>query len=375
MPDDETMSLLVAHRLARRLLSQLHDAGARCRVRLVGGIRRLEERVGQVEMVVTGDMPLTERNIGPGFSVDFATPEQEGWASVERTGGHVFLADMKTLREDQRLPWPLPDGSDERKTITETFGEYIPPHFRSDFVDRANLPTLNGDALVFARVSRMEAKHTIASWLDATEGTVFVADDGGPAATAVALLNERQEDCRIKLATIISDPTALSVGRGSVVVLDASRLQGDGGRICHALECLREMAPNVLLFNPTARLPSNDLRGFPDDLDRIAAHCASLEVPVVVCGHPARLSPGDNELVVFLRADCRVVLASGASRPERRRFGIECAVAMASRAGAGTQDMCCGLVAEQGESNAEGQGRTDNSQPDQQIDTVGASEE
>ena len=373
MPDDETMSLLAAHKLAGRLLSQLRDARARCRVHLVGGIRRLEERVAQVELVVTGDMPLTERNIGPGFSVDFATPEQEGWASVERTGGHVFLADMKTLREDQRLPWPLPDGSDERKVITETFGEYIPPHLRSDFVDRANLPMLDGDALVFARVSRMEAKHTIAAWLDATEGTVFIADDGGPAATAVALLNKRQEACRIKLATIISDPTALSVGRGSVVVLDASRLQGDAGRICHALECLREMAPNVLLFNPTARLPSNDLRGFPDDLDRIAAHCASLEVPVVVCGHPARLSPGDNELAVFLRSDCRVVLASGASRPERRRFGIECAVAMAARAGADPQDICCGLI-EDGD-NAEGQGRAGGSQPDQQIDVAGAPKE
>lgn len=368
------MSFLAANKLARRLLSQLRDAGARCRVCLVGGIRRLEERVGQVEMVVTGDMPLTERNIGPGFSMDFVTPEQEGWASIERTGGHVFLADMKTLREDQRLPWPLPDGSDERKMITETFGEYVPPHFRSDFVDRANLPMPNGDALVFARVSRMEAKHTIASWLDATEGTVFVADDGGPAATAVALLNKRQEDCRIKLATIISDPTALSVGRGSVVVLDASRLQGNGDRICHALECLREMAPNVLLFNPTARLPSNDLLGFPDDLDRIAAHCASLEVPIVVCGHPARLSPGDNELAVFLRADCQLVMASGASRPERHKLWIECAVAMASRAGADPQDICCGLVMEQGKSNAEGQGRTNGSQPDQQIDTADASE-
>ena len=361
------MSLLSAHKLAGRLLSQLRDARAQCRVRLVGGIRRLEERVGQVEMVVTGDMPLTERNIGPGFSVDFATPEQEGWASVERTGGHVFLADMKTLREDRRLPWPLPDGSDERKAVTETFGEYIPPHFRSDFVDRANLPVPSGDALVFACVSRTEAKHTIAAWLDATEGTVFVADDGGAAAAAVALLNKRRADCRIRLATIISNPKSLSVGRGSVVVLDASRLQGDADRICHVLECLREMAPNVLLFNPTARLPSNDLRGFPDDLDRIAAHCASLEVPVVVCGHPARLSPGDNELAVFLRADCRAVLASGASRPERHGFGIECAAAMAARAGAESLDMW--------RFDAEGQGRTGGSQPNQQIDKAGEAEE
>lgn len=369
------MSFLAAHKLARRLLSQLRDANARCRVRLAGGIRRLEERVEQVELIVTGDMPLTERNIGPGFSVDFATTEQSGWASIERTGGHVFLADMKTLREDQRLPWPLPDGSDEQKVITETFGAYIPPHFRSDFVDRANLPTPYGDALVFARVSRIEAKHTIASWLDATEGTVFVADDGGPAATVVALLNKQRKDCRIKLATIISDPTALSVGRGSVVILDASRLQGDGDRICHVLECLREMASNVLLFNPTARLPSNDLRGFPDDLDKIAAHCAPLEVPVVVCGHPARLSPGDNELAAFLRADCRAVLASGASRPEKRKFGIECAVAMAARAGAYPQDMCCGLSTEQDGNDAENQERTGGSQPDQKIDTAGASEE
>jgi len=337
---DDTISLLAAHASAQSLLARIRAKGGECRVWLSGATRRLEERMDRVELVVCGQMPLSVEEIGPGFEISVTDPEDEGWALVECTGGTAFLAEMEEARLATGLPWPLPGKTGERELVEETFGAYIPPWFRSDRIDRSDLPSPAGDMLVVPRATS-SAKKEVVGYLDAVGGTVFVVDDGGSVASLLAMLSERMDNPRIRLSTVVSKASQLrDDDRGEIVILDATGMSGDGERVCAELDKLREATERpVLLLNPTGRKPSNDMRGRTDGIDDIAARCAATGVPLLACGHPVRLSPGDEETSAFISAGCYVALGSGGNRPDRCRFGLNCAVAMSARAGAKSRDI------------------------------------
>lgn len=341
MLDDETISLLSAHARAQSLLARLRAKDADCRVWLAGGVRRMEERVDRVEILVSGEMPLSEADIGPGFGIAVVEAGEEGWALVESTGGDGFLAEMEEVRLASGLPWPLPDTQSERELVMETFGQPMPPWLRSDQIDRSDPPRLAGDMLVVPRmISASSAKEEVVGYLDAIGGSVFVADDGGSVASLLAMLGERMDNPRIRLSTVVPKASKLDAARGGVVILDASAMSGEATRVCGELEKLREATDKpILLFNPTGRKPSNDMRGKPEEVETIAARCAEIGCPVLVCGHLARLSPGDAEAAIFLRAGCYLALGSGGNRPDRCRFGLAAAAAMAARAGAKPRDI------------------------------------
>ena len=339
MPD--TISLLSAHARAHTLLSRLRASGVRCRVWLTGDVRRLEERTARVSVLVSGEMPLSADEIGPGFEVLVAEAGSEGWAMVETTGGAGFLAEMQEARAAAGLPWPLPPGKGERELVEETFGRWVSPWLRSDQVDRSDPPAATGDMLVVPRaITASSAKSEVMGYLDAIGGCVFVADDGGPVASLLALLRERLDDPRIKLSTVVSGEGGVGGARGEVVVFDATGFGGDGGRIRDELRRIHASAGRpVLLLNPTGRRPANDMLGNDDDVDDVAACCAELACPLLVCGHPARLGPGDAAVSAFLSAGSFVALGSGGGRADRCRFGLDCAAAMAARAGAKPRDI------------------------------------
>lgn len=339
---DETISLLSAHAQTSALLARMRAKGAKCKVWLTGAARRLEERMPQIEVLVSGSMPLSPEEIGPGFAIGVVAPGHEGWLLVESTGGEGFLAEAKAARQSSGLRWPLPDGKSERDLLEETFGQYIPPWMRADAVDRSDPPTPAGDVLVVPRIlSASSAKQEVTSYLDTICGDVFVMDDGGPIASLLSLLNERMEDPRIRLATVVKSSVALSPdARGSIVILDASAMRGDGEHICDEMDRLSGLTDKpVLLLNPTGRQPSNDLIGYNIDVDMIAAKCASLGYPVIVCGHLSRLGPGDAAVSSFLKAGCFLALGSGGGHPKRCAFGLDVATAMAARAGARSRDI------------------------------------
>jgi len=340
MPD--TISFLSAHARAHTLLARLRATGVRCRVWLTGDIRRLEERTSRISVLVSGEMPLSEGEIGPGFEVLVAEAGSEGWAMVETTGGAGFLTEMQEARAAAGLPWPLPPGKGERELIEETFGHYVPPWLRSDPVDRSDPPATAGDMLVVPRVitAPSSAKSEVMGYLDAIGGCIFVADDGGPVASLLALLRERLEDPRIKLSTVVSGEGGVGGARGEVVIFDATSFGGDGDRIRDELRRIHAAAGRpVLLLNPTGRRPANDMLGNDDDVDAVAACCAELACPLLVCGHPARLGPGDDVVSAFLSAGSFIALGSGGGRADRCRFGLDCATAMAARAGAKPRDI------------------------------------
>lgn len=339
---DETISLLSAHSQMNALLARMRAKGALCKVWLTGAARRLEERMPQVEVLVSGSMPLSQEEIGPGFAIGVVAPGHEGWLLAESTGGEGFLMEMKEARQRLGLRWPLPDGKSELDLLEETFGKYVPPWMRGDAVDRSDPPTPVGDVLVVPRIlSASSAKQEVVGYLEAVGGSVFVADDGSPVASLLSLLGERIEDPRIKLSTVIKSSVALSPdARGSIVILDATGMRGDGARICDELDRLSGLTgKTMMLLNPTGRQPSNDLIGYDDDIDMIAAKCASLGCPVVVCGHLTRLSPGDSAVSSFLKAGCFLALGSGGGHPDRCRFGLDVATAMAARGGARPRDI------------------------------------
>ncbi len=339
---DETISLLSAHSQASALLARMRAKDAKCKVWLTGATRRLEERMPQIEMLVSGSMPLSQEEIGPGFAIGVVTPGHEGWLLVESTGGAGFLAEMRDTRQRLGLKWPLPDGKSEHELLEETFGRYIPPWLRSDAVDRSDPPSTVGDMLVVPRIlSASSAKQEVAGYLEAVGGSVFVVDDGSPVASLLSLLGKRIENPRIKLSTVIKSSAALpSDARGSIVILDATGMRGDGGRVCDELDRLASLTDRtVMLLNPTGRQPSNDMIGYDDNVGTIAAKCASLGCPVIVCGHPSRLSPGDSAVTIFLKAGCFLALGSGGGRPNRCKFSLDAATAMAARAGARPRDI------------------------------------
>lgn len=338
---NETISLLSAHAQTSALLARMRAKGARCKVWLTGAARRLEERMPQIEVLVSGSMPLSQEEIGPGFAIGVVAPGHEGWLLAESTGGAGFLAEMKDTRQRLGLRWPLPDGKSERDLLEETFGQYVPPWLRSDAVDRSDPPSPVGDVLVVPRLSESSAKQEVAGYLDAVGGSVFVADDGNPVASLLSLLGKRMENPRIKLSTVVKSSAGLSPdARGSIVILDATGMRGEGERVCDEMNRLSGLTDKtVMLLNPTGRQPSNDLIGYDDDIDMIAARCASLGCPVIVCGHPSRLSPGDDAVLAFLKAGCFLALGSGGDAPARCKFGLDVATAMAARAGARPRDI------------------------------------
>jgi len=339
---DETISLLSAHAQTSALLARMRAKDAKCKVWLTGAARRLEERMPQIEVLVSGTMPLTSEEIGPGFAIGVVAPGHEGWLLVESTGGEGFLTELRGARQRLGLQWPLPDGKSEHDLLEETLGEYIPPWLRGDAVDRSDPPAPAGDVLVIPRIlSAASAKQEVVGYLEAVGGSVFVADDGSPVASLLSLLGERIEDPRIKLSTVVKSSAALSPdARGRIVILDATGMHGDGGRICDEMDRISELTDKtVMLFNPTGRQPSNDLIGYDDDIDMIAAKCAALGCPVVVCGHPSRLSPGDAVIPSLLKAGCFLALGSGGGAPGRCKFGLDAATAMAARGGARSRDI------------------------------------
>lgn len=339
---DETISLLSAHAQTNALLARMRAKDARCKVWLTGAARRLEERMPQVEVLVSGSMPLSQEEIGPGFAIGVVAPGHEGWLLAESTGGTGFLAEMRDTRQRLGLQWPLPDGRSEQDLLEETFGKHIPPWMRSDAVDRSDPPAPVGDVLVVPRIlSASSAKQEVVGYLEAVGGSVFVADDGSPVASLLSLLGERIENPRIKLSTVVKSSAALSPdARGSIVILDATGMRGDGERICDELGRLSGLTDKtVMLLNPTDRQPSNDLIGYDDDIDMIAAKCASLGCPVVICGHLSRLSPGDAAIPSFLKAGCFLALGSGGGGPGRCKFGLDVATAMSARGGARPRDI------------------------------------
>lgn len=341
---DETISLLSAHAQTNALLARMRAKDARCKVWLTGAARRLEERVLQIEVLVSGSMPLSPEEIGPGFAIGIVAPGHEGWLLVESTGSEAFLAEMKTIRQrpGSGLRWPLPDGMSERDLVEETFGQYVTPWMRGDTVDRSNPPSPAGDVLMVPRIlSASAAKQEVVGYLDTVGGSVFVVDDGGPIASLLFLLGKRMESPRIRLSTVVKSSAALSPNaRGSIVILDASKMRGEGKRICDELGRLSKLTDKpVLLLNPTGRQPSNDLIGYDDNIEMIAARCASLNYPVIVCGHLSRLGPGDGAVSSFLKAGCFLALGSGGGNPGRCRFGLDVATAMATRGGAKSRDI------------------------------------
>lgn len=339
---DETISLLSAHAQTNALLARMRAKDAKCRVWLTGAARRLEERMPQIEVLVSGSMPLSQEEIGPGFAIGVVAPGHEGWLLVESTGDEGFLAEMKAARQSSGLQWPLPDEKGERDLLEETFGQYIPPWMRTDAVDRSDPPAPAGDVLVVPRIlAASSAKQEVVSYLDAIGGAVFVVDDGSPIASLLSLLGERMENPRIRLSTVVKSSAALSPdARGSIVILDASGMRGDGEQISNELDRLAGLTDRpVLLLNPTGRQPSNDLIGYDDNIDTIAAKCASLGCPVIVCGHLSRLGPGDAAVSSFLKAGCFLALGSGGGGPERCGFGLDVATAMAARGGARPRDI------------------------------------
>jgi len=339
MIDDDTISLLTAHASAQSLLARLRAKGAACRVWLAGSARRLEERMDRVELLVCGSMPLSAEEIGPGFDISITEPEGEGWALVECTGAGAFMAEMEEARQAAGLPWPLPDKKCERELVEETFGEYLPPWLRSDRIDRSDPPRPAGDMLIVPRATA-SAKSEVIGYLDAVGGSVFVADDGGPVASLLAMLNERMDNPRVQLSTVIPKASGLRDDRGSVVILDATSMSGNPDIVCNEIDSVREATDKpVLLLNPTGRKPSNDMYGQRDGVDDIARKCAAVGIPLLVCGHPARLSPGDEETSAFIAAGCYIALGSGGNRPDRCKFGLNCATAMAARAGAKARDI------------------------------------
>lgn len=336
-----TISLLTAHARAHELLARLRTRGARCRVWLTGNIRRLEERTDRISVLVSGEMPLSADEIGPGFEVLIAEAGSEGWAMVETTGGNGFLTEMQDARAAAGLPWPLPPGRGERELIEETLGRYVPPWLRSDLVDRSDPPATTGDMLVVPRaIAASSAKSEVMGYLDTIGGCIFVTDDGGPVASLLVLLRERLADSRIKLSTVVTDEGGVAGARGEIVIFDASGFDGAGDRICDELHRIRAAAGKpVLLLNPTGRRPANDMLGNDEDVDAIAACCAKLACPLLVCGHLARLGPGDDAVSAFLDAGSFIALGSGGGRADRCRFGLDCAIAMAARAGAKPRDI------------------------------------
>lgn len=339
---DETISLLDAHARAANLLAKLRARDAACSVWLTGSIRRLEERVDRVEILVCGSMPLTAEEIGSGFLLSVTDLKQCAQRLLESTGGSGFLSEIKSRRQRAGLVWPLPPGIDEHRALADTFGAFIPPWLRADAVDRSDPPLPRGDALVIpATLSVDGAKRAVADYLDSCDGPIFVADDGGMVSSVLALLGKRAPEARIRLSTVVTAASRLAPdARGSIVILDASSMKGDSGRVCDELNKLCSVSGKpVLLFNPTGRLPLNDMRGNGEEIAAMAAACAALNCPVLACGHLARLSPGDSELAVFLKAGCHIALGSGGPRPERCSFGLDCATAMAARAGARPRDI------------------------------------
>jgi len=339
---DETISLLSAHAQTSVLLARMRAKDAICKVWLTGAARRLEERMPQIEVLVSGTMPLTKEEIGPGFAIGVVPPGHEGWLLVESTGGTGFLTEMKEIRQRSGLRWPLPDGKSENDLLEETFGEYIPPWLRGDAVDRDDPPLPAGDVLVVPRIlSASSAKQEVVGYLEAVGGSVFVADDGSPVASLLSLLGKRIEGPRIKLSTVVKSSTALSSdARGAIIILDATGMRGDGERICDEMDRLSGLTDKtIMLFNPTGRQPSNDLIGYDDNIDMIAAKCSALGCPVVVCGHLSRLSPGDAIIPSLLKAGCFLALGSGGGAPDRCKFGLDVATAMAARGGAKSRDI------------------------------------
>lgn len=339
---DESISLLAAHARAHNLIGRMRATGARCRLWLTGAMRRLEERVDRIEMLVSGDMAIRPEEVPPGFSIAFAEFGAESLRLVETTGSDSFVSDMVARRMAARLPWPPPRGSVERDLVAGTFGGYIPPWMRSDLVDRSEPLCPTGDVLVVPEALEVpDAKERVTDYLDSIEGDIFVADDGGSVASLLALLNKRTESPRIRLASVCSGPPQHGWNpRGSIVVLDASGMAGSPDCVCSALGAIRRATDRpLLLLNPTGRLPANDMFGDNRGAAEIAQCCASAECAILVCGHAARLSPGDGELAEFLRAGCGIALGSGAARPRRCAFGLECAAAMAARAGVRPRDL------------------------------------
>lgn len=339
---DETISLLSAHAQTSALLARMRAKGAKCKVWLTGAARRLEERMPQIEILVSGSMPLSQEEIGPGFAIGVVAPGHEGWLLVESTGGAGFLTEMRDTRQRLGLRWPLPDCESEHDLLEETFGRYIPPWLRGDAVDRSDPPAPAGDALVVPRIlSASSAKQEVADYLEAVGDSVFVVDDGSPVASLLSLLGKRVENPRIKLSTVVKSSAALLPdARGAIVILDAAGMRGDGEHVCDELDRLSALTDKtVMLLNPTGRHPSNDLIGYDDDIDMIAARCASLDCPIIVCGHPSRLSPGDAAVMSLLKAGCFLALGSGGGRPDRCKFGLDTATAMAARSGARPRDI------------------------------------
>jgi DNA polymerase (family 10) len=355
------VSIGVALPAARRLVGELEAALASARIAIAGSVRRMEETVGDIDLVIAaGDIEramalvrarpafeqatreesslLAELPIGLTAHLAFTPPEHFGTRLVEATGNDAHLA---------LLGSPLPIASDEAAVYAGLGRPWIPPELRQgrdEFSRAAEIPGL-------VAIGDIQGEfHCHSTWSDggaAIEAMVAAAADRGYRVLAITdhsqslgvangLTPERLRLQRSEIDRL--------TGTDGVRLLQGAEVEvSRDGRLDYANEVLANLDIVVAslhsgLRQPRAQLtdrllevlanPNVDVIAHPSgrlierreggdfDWDRVYAAAAESGTALEINADPARLDLDDRHAAAALAAGCLLTINCDAHHPD-----------------------------------------------------------